>query len=65
MLDHLMKKIADADITCLGKINDENDLVKNSLLSGLKTVEETRKLIEEGFEYITEVDGAKLFRKRE
>jgi predicted RNase H-like HicB family nuclease len=29
-----------------------------------KTVEEARKLIEEGFEYVCEVDGVKLFRKR-
>jgi len=29
-----------------------------------KTVEEASKLIEAGFEYVTEVDGVKLFRKR-
>jgi len=29
-----------------------------------KTVEEAKKLIEEGFEYVTEIDGIKLFRKR-
>lgn len=29
-----------------------------------KTLEEASKLIELGFEYITEIDGAKLFRKR-
>lgn len=29
-----------------------------------KTVEETAKLIEQGFDYVTEVDGVKLFRKR-
>ena len=29
-----------------------------------KTVDESRKLIEAGFEYVTEVDGVKLFRKR-
>ena len=28
------------------------------------TIEETRKLIEQGFEYVTEVEGVKLFRKR-
>ena len=29
-----------------------------------RTVEEARKLIEEGFEYVCEIDGVKLFRKR-
>ncbi|MCW4016883.1 MAG: hypothetical protein NWF06_10975 [Candidatus Bathyarchaeota archaeon] len=29
-----------------------------------KTVEEACKLIEAGFEYITELEGVKLFRKR-
>ena len=29
-----------------------------------RTVEEAKKLIEEGFDYITEIDGIKLFRKR-
>jgi len=29
-----------------------------------QTVEEARKLIEEGFEYVTEFEGVKLFRKR-
>ena len=29
-----------------------------------KTIGEARKLVEGGFEYVTEIDGAKLFRKR-
>ena len=29
-----------------------------------KTVKEACQLIEAGFEYVTEIDGAKLFRKR-
>jgi len=29
-----------------------------------KTVENARKLIEAGFEYVTEMNGVKLFRKR-
>jgi hypothetical protein len=29
-----------------------------------KTIEEAKALIESGFEYITEVDGVKLFKKR-
>jgi hypothetical protein len=29
-----------------------------------KTIDEAKKLIEEGFEYVTEIDGVKLFRKR-
>lgn len=30
----------------------------------LENVEEARALIESGFEYVTEVNGVKLFRKR-
>jgi len=29
-----------------------------------RTVEEVRQLIEAGFEYVTEMEGAKVFRKR-
>lgn len=29
-----------------------------------KTVEEAKKLIEEGFEYVTEIDGIHIYRKR-
>jgi integrase/recombinase XerD len=29
-----------------------------------QTIEEAKKLIEQGFEYVTEMDGVKLFRKR-
>jgi len=29
-----------------------------------KTIEEARQLIETGFEYVTEIEGVKLFRKR-
>jgi hypothetical protein len=29
-----------------------------------KTVDEARKLVEGGFEYVTEMDGLKLFRRR-
>jgi len=29
-----------------------------------KTLDEARKLVEAGFEYVTDVDGSKLFRKR-
>ncbi|MEM3673570.1 MAG: hypothetical protein QW468_05040 [Candidatus Bathyarchaeia archaeon] len=29
-----------------------------------KTVEQTAELIEAGFEYVCEIDGVKLFRKR-
>jgi hypothetical protein len=31
---------------------------------GATTKEEAMKLIEAGFEYVTEIDGTKLFRKR-
>jgi hypothetical protein len=30
----------------------------------IRVCNETRKLIELGFEYVTEIDGVKLFRKR-
>lgn len=29
-----------------------------------KTINETSQLIEAGFEYVTEIDGSRLFRKR-
>ncbi|MGD0028851.1 MAG: hypothetical protein ABSC91_07915 [Candidatus Bathyarchaeia archaeon] len=29
-----------------------------------KTIDEAKKLIESGFEYVTEIDGVKLFRRR-
>jgi hypothetical protein len=29
-----------------------------------KTIEEAKALVESGFDYVTEVDGIKLFRKR-
>lgn len=28
------------------------------------TIEDEQKLVEAGFEYVTEIDGVKLFRKR-
>jgi len=33
-------------------------------VSVAKTVEEACKLVEVGFEYVTEINGAKIFRKR-
>jgi predicted RNase H-like HicB family nuclease len=29
-----------------------------------KTVDEAKRLLEEGFDYVTEIEGMKLFRKR-
>lgn len=29
-----------------------------------KTIDEAKELVESGFDYVTEVDGAKLFKKR-
>lgn len=29
-----------------------------------KTIEEARRLLKEGFDYVTEIEGKKLFRKR-
>ncbi len=34
------------------------------LIKVAKTLDEACKLLEVGFEYVTEMDGAKLFRKR-
>jgi integrase len=42
-------------------VNFENDEFHSAVA---KTIEEARKLIESGFEYVTELDGIKLFRKR-
>jgi len=30
----------------------------------VNTIEDAQKLVESGFEYVTEIDGVKLFRKR-
>jgi integrase/recombinase XerD len=58
----------------LGHRNIQNTLVYTHLVSideeakfysaTARTVEEASRLIESGFEYVTEVDGVKLFRKR-
>jgi hypothetical protein len=34
------------------------------LCKAATTVDEAKALIEQGFEYVTEIDGIKLFRKR-
>jgi hypothetical protein len=44
-----------------------NELTSNSedyTCNIAKTIEEARALIEQGFEYVTEMDSVKLFRKR-
>ena len=41
-----------------------NNPDKEYTVKTAKTSEEVRKLIENGFEYVTEIDGTKLFRKR-
>jgi integrase len=60
----------------LGHRRLENTLIYIHLAEGLsdysgdyicataKTVQETAKLVEQGFEFVTDVDGVKLFRKR-
>lgn len=57
----------------LGRKNIKNTLVYTHLVNLesdeyvckiAKTVEEARALVENGFGYVTEVDGVKLFRKR-
>ncbi|MEM3549759.1 MAG: tyrosine-type recombinase/integrase [Candidatus Bathyarchaeia archaeon] len=42
-------------------INNTNDEYLSAIA---RTVEEARRLIEEGFEYVTEMDGVKIFRRR-
>jgi integrase len=46
--------------THLVNFNDKDEFYSATA----KTVEEAKKLIEEGFDYITEIDGIRLFRKR-
>jgi len=58
----------------LGHRNINNTLVYTHLVNfseneefysaTAKTVEEAAKLVEQGFDYVTDVDGVKLFRKR-
>jgi integrase len=57
----------------LGHKNIRNTLVYTHLVSFesddyackvAKTLEETRALIEDGFDYVTDMDGHKIFRKR-
>jgi site-specific recombinase XerC len=49
-------------------INLERAVFKTSnnefTVKAVKTLEEACKLLEVGFEYVTEVDGKKIFRKR-
>ena len=42
-------------------VNFESDEYHSAVA---KTIEEARKLIEASFEYVCDVDGVKLFRKR-
>ena len=47
--------------------NDATSMPKESddyVCKAAKTVEEARQLVEEGFDYVTEIDDVKLFRKR-
>lgn len=46
--------------TQLVNFNEEDEFYSATA----KTVAEARKLVEQGFEYVTEVNGVKLFRKR-
>jgi hypothetical protein len=49
-------------------INLERAIFKTSndefTVRAVKSVDETCKLVEVGFEYVTEIDGKKIFRKR-
>lgn len=46
--------------TQLVNFNEENDYHSATA----KTIDEAKALIEQGFDYVTEIDGIKLFRKR-
>ena len=46
--------------TQLVNFNEEDEFYSATA----KTIEKAKKLIETGFEYVTEIDGVKLFRKR-
>ncbi|MDW8040546.1 MAG: site-specific integrase, partial [Nitrososphaerota archaeon] len=57
----------------LGHKNIKNTLIYTQLINFqddeyvckvARTIEEAKQLIEAGFEYICDIDGAKLFRKR-
>jgi integrase len=57
----------------LGHVSIQNTLIYTHLINFnenewtsavAKTIEEARNLIESGFEYVTELDGVKLFKKR-
>jgi len=57
----------------LGHRKIENTLIYTQLIglqndeytsADVRTVDEAKQLIEQGFDYVTEVDGVKLFRKR-
>ena len=57
----------------LGHVNIQNTLVYTHLVNWntddfickvAKTVDEAVELVESGFEYVTEMEGIKLFRKR-
>lgn len=58
MLGH--KKIENTLIYKLVKFEAEDEF--HSAVA--KTVEEARKLVDVGFEYVCDINGAKLFRKR-
>jgi len=42
-------------------INFESDEYSSAVA---KNLEDARKLVEAGFEYVTDIDGCKLFRRR-
>jgi len=41
------------------------DVEKNYIVQGVETVDEAKELISKRFDYVTDVDGIKLFRKPE
>jgi hypothetical protein len=40
------------------------DFEQSDAIHSATTIEQAQKLIESGFEYVTEIDSVKLFRKR-
>jgi hypothetical protein len=72
-MDHQRTKDILYVMRMLGHKSIQNTLVYTQMVQFKKeefasatanTIEDAQKLVESGFEYVTEIDGVKLFRKR-